>query len=391
MEMTKMDRETLEERLRRLMRETSAADLAGGVLDYGMRGLDYAGGLTRTAAGEAADAFMPGDQVTSEDWMNALQGQAPTSSEYMQRMGLGNQGDNPDYARGAAGFAADIALDPLTYASFGVLPAVKYGSKAINPLKSALKPLGEKLYKSAFKNADKVSRNMGKTPISDIAMRNNMTGGASSLRDQLGNLAGDLGNRADDLINKSSEMGGRVDMRDVLDETFAESNHLLDRKSAGQGNEILKRVQSILSPEELSQGVDISRANQIRKNLFKELPRKTATDFGSTPAGVDFMEMVGKNFKRNIDDGFNKSRFTDGRGSLEMVGADIDALSNAGLLPAKGREAVRFMYSPDTMGAVNPTNFSRGAGLRTVGGQMVMDSSPYADILMRQGLREYNK
>jgi len=96
--------------------------LGSQIFDYGMRALDYTGGLTRTAIAGAADPFVEGDLVNQDDVINALKGKAVTTEEVLDRSGM-----EDGALRTGLGFAGDVALDPTTYMSGGISALAKLG------------------------------------------------------------------------------------------------------------------------------------------------------------------------------------------------------------------------------------------------------------------------
>lgn len=204
-------------------------------LDYGLRALDYAGGLTRTAAGEAADMFIDGDLVTGEDWKKAGVGKATSTSEMMERAGVeeGNRynlmpemripmtditlGQGDSSARDILGFLGDVALDPLTWASLGTSAAAKKGgqtlaSKVLNPVGTAMQSAGRKIYKSGMKKIDQESVKFGKEPVSDVLLKNRVTGSATKIQEQMDRIAQNLKASRDKILGKATKAGAQVDV-----------------------------------------------------------------------------------------------------------------------------------------------------------------------------------
>ena len=99
-------------------------------LGYLLRGLDFAGGATRAGAmnlaplaalmqnpnnPKAMAALATGQMTKEGDFERIMSGQAPSTSEYLERMGY----DPESGTVKTAGFVGDVALDPTTYATGG--------------------------------------------------------------------------------------------------------------------------------------------------------------------------------------------------------------------------------------------------------------------------------
>ena len=178
-----------------------------GMLDYAMRGLNYAGGAVRGGIAGAIEPIIGKDIVSAEE---VASGTVPGASELMARAGVPNvalsemipsmysetgeglalekEGMFDPTARGTVGLAADIFTDPTTYlaaplkaaqlAKAGTTAgkALKLGEILMNPMGEAvgamgagLKKGGEAMYKSAFEKADRaLATRYGKGSIADI-------------------------------------------------------------------------------------------------------------------------------------------------------------------------------------------------------------------------------
>jgi hypothetical protein len=193
-----------------------------GMMDYAMRGLNYAGGLGRAAVAGAMEPIVGKDLVSMEQ---ALKGEVPGSAEIMEKAGVPNvalsemlpqmyseTGEGLAFekggmfdptARGAAGLVADIALDPTTYlaaplkaaqlakAGTAAGKALKFGEILMNPLGEAvgamgkgLKTGGEAFYKSAFEKADReLATRYGKGSMADLLKSKGFKGSAEKAYD----------------------------------------------------------------------------------------------------------------------------------------------------------------------------------------------------------------
>lgn len=182
--------------------------LGAKALDYGARALDYLGGqaraqliqplVTGAELGAAGAKYLQGDGApedflapllrAEETKQKAIVGKAPTTSEMLESAGVPEMGKLSDVApglysetgeglplqkggwadptaRGTLGFAADMIVDPTTYATGGLsIPGklAKGATVVSQPLSAGLKGLGKQFYKSAFSEVDAVARNYGK-------------------------------------------------------------------------------------------------------------------------------------------------------------------------------------------------------------------------------------
>lgn len=150
------------------------------------RVLDYPGGLARTAIAQVASPYVSRAQnkdlnlVNTQDWLDALKGQAPTSSEYMKRAQVPEMGkvDVPYLGevtgRGALGLATDIATDPLNL---------------VNKIGQGVEALGKTAYKSGLKAIDLEGAKYAKDPVSDLLVSERATGSMESIQKQMDDLA----------------------------------------------------------------------------------------------------------------------------------------------------------------------------------------------------------
>lgn len=146
-------------------------------LDIGLRPLDYAGGLIRTGLATVG-GLMKGDAqsvVSDEDAKQALQGKAPLTDEYLERMGV-PQGPSIDLnpfmegestLRGIGGFAGDVATGSFKNI-LGTGKAVKstlsktagrFGKPTAEEVERAAQALGVKPTKGMMTD-DYVTRNL---------------------------------------------------------------------------------------------------------------------------------------------------------------------------------------------------------------------------------------
>jgi len=154
-----------------------------------LKTIGYPAGLARTGIASGIGAVTDTPIGTTDDWKNALAGEAPSTGEYLQKAGVpegalssavpsaysdtGNEwfklkkgGMLDPTLRGTVGFAGDVATDPMTYASLGASALAKKGmtgvagkiadkaDMAMNPLARLLANRGSAIYRSGLKNVD---------------------------------------------------------------------------------------------------------------------------------------------------------------------------------------------------------------------------------------------
>ncbi len=300
------------------------------ILDYGLRGLDYAGGLGRVSAAGITDlANMALDRptVTREgDVMSALQGQAPTTEEYLDRAGM-----EDGTARTALGFAGDVALDPTTYMSGGLSALTKLGKmgkagKAAALVAAPSHITGELLGKAVGATAGKVykgSRNLGMKAFGEISGAD-----PSSVKDFVKNKETIL------RINENP-----VDFSDNVADEYTDAMRL--RK------ERISQDFASLAPER--EIVDISGEKQKIRNLLTDIESKGIVTedgaIGLRPENRDLYDSLNEVYK----DAFG---FVDGSGNV--VGEIPDKVNL--------EEAMRIKRAIKETGSGRKTIFDKSSG-----------------------------
>jgi hypothetical protein len=237
-------------------------DKALSALGTVLKPLDYLGGIGRTAAAGSIqgnanlvkmlramakrEQFNPIDVVKGEDVTAALKGEAPSSAEYMKRAGvpegmkmsdalpgmysetgrglpLQKGGTFDPSVRGAAGFAADLATDPLTYVGAPAARAALQGAgkagqiadRIFHPMEALLKMSGKKIYKSAptMKAVDALAEQFKKGSVSDELFNQGVKGTGRQIAEQSGALAEQIGKERNALLKQADEAGAVLDMK----------------------------------------------------------------------------------------------------------------------------------------------------------------------------------
>lgn len=242
--------------------EPGLMDKTLGAVSSALKPLDYLGGIGRTAAAGAVQGsanlaqklralatgakYVPSDVVKGADVSAALQGNAPTSAEFMKRAGIpegmkmsdmipGAYSDSGEgvplkkggvldpSVRGAAGFAADVATDPLTYTG---VPAVRGALKGagkigemldrfLHPVEGLMQAGGKKLYKTAptMKAVDAVADQFKKGSVSDELFNQGIKGTGRQIAEKSGALAEGIGKERNALLKQADEAGAVLDMK----------------------------------------------------------------------------------------------------------------------------------------------------------------------------------
>jgi hypothetical protein len=223
-------------------KEKTAKDSLLQGADYLGRGLDYAGGLTRTAAAKMTGTYQEGDLG------KALEGHAPSTADLMQRGGWDNSEPVLPEAlrskyfdptvRDTAGFVGDVALDPLTYLSGGLSAVAKKGTSsqllkklmianerglmgagkvmnaAVNPVETLARSRSTKNYAKAFKEVDKEFSNP--ESIGSILHGENFVGSGEDATKVVGKLNSQAGDEIGAVLKEAAQKGAKVD----LDQAF---------------------------------------------------------------------------------------------------------------------------------------------------------------------------
>lgn len=325
--------------------------------------LDYLGGLGRTTAAAMAGATKEGD------WTEALHGNAPSSADYLRRMDLpdgslsdlmpsmyGEPGDGTfkpnkggmldPTAKGTAGFAMDVALDPLTYASGGasalgklakaeklaqmgklgnaISKTAEVGSKTLSavgdPLKEGTKWAGEKLYKSGFKAADEVARDFGKTAASDIMWKNRVTGTSQQIADKASELAQNLNRERETLLREADAAGAVVDMEKAMEQGNARIAEALASRDPSKIPVAEKLRAKLQEYQNLTQGrdsltnlptnapVNASQAAGMKSSLYDAIGDQAYKDAAATTTGKAIQKDMARGLKTAIEDAANKAK-----------------------------------------------------------------------------------
>lgn len=270
------------------MEEEAPTNTAMGFLKTAGRVLDYPSGLARTAAAQVSELApqVPAETVTGEDWIAALKGEAPTSSEYYQRAGVPA---GPEIAgvsaRDVGGFATDVALDPLAFLS-------KTGR--------GVEKIGERIYKSGLKQVDERVLEKGAKPLSELLLEKGAWGKPKTLEAKTQELFNKAVDKRTLLYSKADKAGVLIDPQKAL------GGALLESERIAQADKNLRPLMDDLQLKlntYISEGpVPVSRASEWKSNIASTLPESAFDKFGRTKGPVkDVQKLAGSGFKKEIE------------------------------------------------------------------------------------------
>jgi len=296
--------------------------LLSKALDYGARGLDYAGGVGRYAAAGLANipySISTGRSLTTRDDLGkVLKGQGPTTAEYMERGGV-PEGPSVDLnpflegktsARDAVGFVGDVALDPLTYVGFP-------GSHVAA---DTAETLGKKAYKSGFKKIDERLAEQGKKPISDVLLESGApTGTTKKLSKNMRQVGSEALAKRDELYKQATDLGVTVDLRYPLQETEDLIAKLSSKQSTPRVRKKADELYEILSEFKREGKVDLPTLSSWKSELYESLPANAFVN--GKPKGIyaRFDKALSSDFRKAIVDAGEKAK--------PGLGKEIDRLN----------------------------------------------------------------
>lgn len=273
------------------------------------RVLDYPAGLVRTGLASYGGMLTgQAGKVNDTDVINALKGQAPSSAEYMKRLGVGT---GPDVlnnsitgritARDVGGFGLDVGTDPLT--------ALGMAGKVATPVGDAVESAGKSAYKSGFKKIDEGLIEKGAKPLSDVLLENGApTGTTKSIAGKVGEMSNEARTNRAALYQEAADKGVSVDLAHPLPKAEELIQGLLqDKRPSVQalGQELADHLQS----EYKNNGkVDLGTLSDWKSDIYNGLPESAFRDGRPLPVAKKFNAALGSDFKDAIEQGGNVAR-----------------------------------------------------------------------------------
>lgn len=392
--------------------------VAGAGLDYGLRALDYAGGLSRTAVAGAVSPFTPNGEVVGADELTRMvKGQAPSTSEYMDKMGVpeGAKVSLPLVgdvsARGVGGFLGDVALDPLTYATFGAEPllkeaaekaaqkgvgaqaaktlaleggeaALEQGAKklaphtdeaaapgllskvantlspVLNPVGNATEAAGDSLYKSGFKTVDAKLAAKEQAPLSEVMLNNGRPAGtAATMSTEVQKLLDAKMAERQTMYDAINQGGGKVDVLQAMEPSMDRAKEIL-RIDPNAGPQISGMEDWLQNYGREGQHVPVDLASDWKSRIYNaSLPANAYDPLGrALPVASEMKQQFGRGLKEGIE-GAAENTLGPGQGArMTQLNSDVGTMINAQkkALPSEVlKSANKNMITPvDAMGTV---------------------------------------
>ena len=343
----------------------------GKALDYGVRTLDYPGGFMRAGLANAA-GLIGGrtDVVKPEDLSAAARGQGPTSSEYLERLGVpeGPSANLPFVGktslRDAEGFALDVATDPLTMVAKGA-KALGRAAGLINPVSAATEKAGTAIYKSGLKKVDERLAEKGAGPLSDLLLQEGKFGTTKTLANDAKSIGAEANAKRAALYQKASDAGVKIDMSSVLNGAEAQIAKI---KSDPGLAPMAEKLEELVTRYKSAGPVDLATASQWKTNLANALPEAAYAAHGKikNPA-QQFQKALAGDFRTAIIESGNKAE----KGLGDQIGKLNETMET--VLEAKKPLAMQVRR------AETPSLFSSIDGL--IGGYGIHDPATAAGIL----------
>lgn len=269
-----------------------APGVGAQILDGAGRALDYVGGATRTGlanvAGMAKDVAQGKNPletpqlVTEEDLANVARGKAPSTEEYLRRLGVGEGGsfkigDMKITARGAAGFAGDVATDPLTSIA-KLFKAAPYLKKLVSLPGKATEAIGEAVYRSGLSKIDQKLASRGVDKLSSVLLENGApVGGMAKIAQRVDDMSQSIGKIRQGLYDKATELGVTIDTAYPLKRAEA----VIDKFSKDPGlAPAMTELRALVKRYKDAGKVSIEEMSAWKTNLYDALPSTAFDGFG---------------------------------------------------------------------------------------------------------------
>lgn len=354
--------------------------------------LDYPGGIIRTGLAGAAGAITGNPNVvTPEDLTAAAKGKAPSSAEYLKRLGVSEGGSlnlpvlGRVTTRGAEGLALDVLTDPLTALS-KLIKEAPYIGKLINAPNKASEAIGEQIYKSAFTKVDANLAKKGIAPISESLIEAGApVGGEAKIAQKVNDMSQTLGKIRQGLYDKATEKGVLIDTAYPLNRAEAVIENM--RKDPGLAP-AADSLQELLSRYKQAGKVPIDVVSEWKTNLYDSLPASAFDQFGQLKNRAKaFKSALAADFRERIVQAGNAAE--DGLGdSINKLNEKWGTLLSAQQPLAKAQQAVGGKLGHIIDGAVLATGGLKGAAIKKT---YDFATSPYMKTLIGKALIEAGK
>lgn len=383
------------------------------------KALDYLGGLGRTAVAHTPVGLLARGVAGSEplsleqagkDITSAVKGEAPSTGEYLERAGvpqgpalsdiapsafnytgqglaLQRGGPLDVTARGAAGFVGDVTTDPLTYMGAGLLG----------------KTAGKGLYKSAFKEADKVAKRFGKKILpSEVAFQEGITGTSNQIAKKAVKSVNKFGRQRNEILRRAESVGATVNTPEMLSPAIdsslemANSVNPIKRKAGRDGLKFIREYMAEI-PANRRSNLGVGEVTDMKTSMYDAIGSSSYDTLKKTKPGKKIMKDLGRGLKESTEnaveratgEGARLSDLNERMGSLLTAGKTLDKEALKGLrkniitkvdlltLPfGKGQ-----VTALGKLGDLLKTNY-----FKTKGGKALYKSAPALSIGTRRSL-----
>lgn len=379
-------------------------------LDYGLRALDYAGGITRTGIAQLADLATEKELVQEGDWEKAIKGKAPDTEQFLDRSGM-----QDSIGRTALGFVGDIALDPTTYLSGGAtaLPKLTKLQKLMSPAAKLADVAGNKMIRSGVSKIDETLELAGKGKLSDIMIEEGIVGTNKHIKKKLNTLGNRFAKERKEIYSAVDNAGGVVDPGKIIDDFTKYTSKMRAKTGNAIGDEIAESLETqLLKALPESGAMTMQQASNIKTQIRKALPENFYGPFGNVKdeykKGVDKLSNI---FQKNIENvaedaipGMGKEIAEKNKKWSVLLDADsplgrearnasgknyitsVDAMVGAGSFVGAGRKGAGTMLVAKKL-----ADAAKTTGVRTVAGKELKRIGKTIDPMVRRGLINFNR
>lgn len=292
--------------------------LSNSMVQKGLKGLDYAGNVARTAimaplsedvsAGDIVRAANPMDDYHAPSFGEVLKknfGEGFSASDIPileklysktgnEALQLKKGGLLDPTVAGTIGTGLDIATDPLTYLSLGgtgvaklanklpmvekaasVTSKVPNAAKAIaTPIKTAGQAIGKQIYKYGLKPVEEGTEYLNRASIADELMNRGVWGSAKTVQKEIKNIADDSAKTVAANSKIVAESGAKVDTRNFVTELSARADKMKQssvKEIRNAGEHLEEQLSDIITRNPWD--IPFEKSVEIQQDLYKSLPK----------------------------------------------------------------------------------------------------------------------
>lgn len=281
---------------------------------------DFLGGHVRATIAQGIGSLKGKQIVTKDDIDKMSQGKGPTTSEYLERLGVPEGKsvtipftDTKVSQRDVAGFAGDIMTDPLTFVGklTSGLPKAFESLRGITGLgaNASAEQIGKAIYKSGFSKIDAKMVENGAEPLSKVLLEEGAPSGTTAqVQKKVQAMADNFGKLRDGLYSKASELGAKVDM---AYQPLEKSEEFIANLAKDSREDVAKQADELRDYLQRNykntREVDLATLSQWKTDLYNTLPQSFFNPNGKmTPVGKQFNAVLAQDFRQLILDEGNK-------------------------------------------------------------------------------------